>query len=165
MKPWILSVLLFCSFEEYGNGFVNMASNGRVTQAFAVRGDCNINNDSADERSIVSRSDFFNRVIIASVAAIPVVVGDASGAFGEDIIWQTGKMPIIPGQKTKDKSDVSGTRKDPNFLRSLADCKSQCEKTSTPEGYAKPKEECLSDCQDICCTTYQQCTFGIVPRI
>ena len=86
----------------------------------------------------------------------------------EDTIWMTGKMPKIPGQKPKDKSDVTGTRKDPNFLRSLSDCKNQCENmtgASSNAGYAKGKEECLSECQDICCTTYQQCTFPIVQRI
>jgi hypothetical protein len=86
----------------------------------------------------------------------------------EDTIWMTGKMPIIPGQKPKDKSDVTGTRKDPSFLRSLSDCKNQCENmtgASSNSGYAKGKEECLSECQDICCTTYQQCTFPIVQRI
>ena len=86
----------------------------------------------------------------------------------DDTIWMTGKMPMIPGQKPKDKSDVAGTRKDPNFLRSLSDCKNQCENmtgASNNAGYAKGKEECLSECQDICCTTYQQCTFPIVQRI
>jgi hypothetical protein len=79
--------------------------------------------------------------------------------------WMTGKDPIIPGQKSREKGDVSGTRKDPKFLRSLSDCKSQCENTSGSDGLARPKDECLSDCQDICCTSYQQCTFAIVNRI
>ena len=81
-----------------------------------------------------------------------------------DIIWKTGKSPIVPGQKPRDKSDVKGTRKDPSFLRSISDCKSKCENTPGPEGLAKSKEECLAECQDICCTTYEQCTFAIVPR-
>jgi hypothetical protein len=80
-------------------------------------------------------------------------------------IWLTGKDPIIPGKKPRDKNDITGTKKDPNFLRSISDCKSQCERTSGPDGFARTKDECLSDCQDICCTTYQQCTFGIVNRI
>lgn len=80
-------------------------------------------------------------------------------------VWKSGKAPVIPGQKPKDKNDVTGTRKDGNFLRSISNCKSQCEGTNGPDGLARSKEECLSDCQDICCTTYEQCTFGIVPRI
>jgi len=83
----------------------------------------------------------------------------------EPIIWKSGKTPIIPDAKPKDKNDTSGTRKDSSFLRSIATCKGQCENSTDKDGYARSKEECLSDCQDICCTTYEQCTFGIVPRI
>lgn len=83
----------------------------------------------------------------------------------EPTVYKSGKAPIVPGQKPKDKNDTSGTRKDPNFLRSISNCKSQCENSTGSDGYARSKEECLSDCQDICCTTYEQCTFGIVPRI
>jgi hypothetical protein len=101
----------------------------------------------------------------ASIAATLAVVLSAEHACAEDTLWITGKAPKIPGQKQKDKNDVSGTRKDPNFLRSLSDCKGQCERTPTSDGYAKSKEDCLSECQDICCATYEQCTFGIVPRI
>lgn len=80
-------------------------------------------------------------------------------------IYKSGKTPIVPDQKPKDKNDTSGTRKDTSFLRSISNCKSQCETVVGSDGYARSKEECLSDCQDICCTTYEQCTFGIVPRI
>eukprot|EP00591_Stephanopyxis_turris_P000949 CAMPEP_0195521056 /NCGR_PEP_ID=MMETSP0794_2-20130614/17864_1 /TAXON_ID=515487 /ORGANISM="Stephanopyxis turris, Strain CCMP 815" /LENGTH=164 /DNA_ID=CAMNT_0040650517 /DNA_START=179 /DNA_END=673 /DNA_ORIENTATION=- len=78
--------------------------------------------------------------------------------------WLTGKMPVIPGEKPRDPKDTKGTKKDPNFLRSISDCKSQCENTPGPDGYSRAKEDCLSDCQDICCSTYQQCTFSIIPR-
>lgn len=83
---------------------------------------------------------------------------------GEYTIWKTGRAPIVPGQKPRDKDDVKGTRKDPNFLRSVADCKGKCENTPGSDGLARTKEECLTTCQDICCTTYEQCTFAIVPR-
>lgn len=89
----------------------------------------------------------------------------ANAAEMEPTIYKSGKSPIVPGQKPKDKNDVAGTRKDSTFLRSISACKSQCEQTNGPDGYARSKEECLSDCQDICCTTYEQCTFGIVPRM
>ena len=98
-------------------------------------------------------------IIFSAAAAAPAL------AAAEDTIWLTGKAPKVPGQKPKDKSDVSGTRRDPKFLRSLADCKNQCENSAAPDGYAKSKEDCLSECQDICCTTYEQCTFAIVPRM
>jgi hypothetical protein len=86
----------------------------------------------------------------------------AAASDGGPTIWLTGKAPRAPGQKPQDKSDTRGTRKDPSFLRSISDCKSQCEQSSGT--LARTKEECLQDCQDICCTTYEQCTFAIVPR-
>jgi hypothetical protein len=97
-----------------------------------------------------------------AVAAAPPA---SAGSDRKDTIWLTGKDPVVPGQAPRDKNDVKGTRKDPNFLRSLADCKTQCENPAGSDGLARTKETCLSECQDICCQTYQQCTFGIVPRI
>lgn len=41
----------------------------------------------------------------------------------EPIIWKSGKTPIVPGKKPKDKNDTSGTRKDGDFLRSISNCK------------------------------------------
>lgn len=123
------------------------------------------NHNSIDE---TSRRRFFCKV--GSVLAVMIPTVQPGHAIEkpkpDDTIWMTGKMPMIPGQKPKDKNDVTGTRKDPNFLRSLSDCKNQCENmTGSNNGYAKEKDECFSECQDICCTTYQQCTFPIVQRI
>ncbi len=87
-----------------------------------------------------------------------------SSGGGEYTIWKTGRAPIVPGQKPREKDDVKGTRKDPNFLRSVSDCKAKCENTPGPDGLSRSSTECLSACQDICCTTYEQCTFAIVPR-
>ena len=87
-----------------------------------------------------------------------------SSGGGEYTIWKTGRAPIVPGQKPREKDDVKGTRKDPNFLRSVSDCKVKCENTPGPDGLSRSSTECLSACQDICCTTYEQCTFAIVPR-
>mmetsp|Transcript_55635 Transcript_55635/g.65016 ORF Transcript_55635/g.65016 Transcript_55635/m.65016 type:complete len:178 (+) Transcript_55635:53-586(+) len=78
--------------------------------------------------------------------------------------YLTGKAPKVPGEKEKDKSDTKGTKRDPSFLRSISDCKGKCESTNGPDGLARSKEDCLSDCQDICCTTYEQCTFAIIAR-
>ena len=83
---------------------------------------------------------------------------------GEYTIWKSGRAPIVPGQKPRDKDDIKGTRKDPNFLQSLADCKGKCENSPGSDGLARTKEECLTACEDICCTTYEQCTFAIVPQ-
>lgn len=87
-------------------------------------------------------------------ATSPAAAAAADG--GATTFYKSGKAPIVPGQKPKDKSDTKGTRKDPDFLRSVADCRSQCQSTNGPDGLAKAKEDCLSECQDICCTTYEQ---------
>ena len=101
-------------------------------------------------------------VATTNLSSLPVSAADPA----QSTIWLTGKTPKVPGQKPKDKNDTRGTRKDSGFLRSISDCKNQCENSGAgPDGFAKSKEECLSECQDICCTTYEQCTFAIVPRI
>jgi hypothetical protein len=87
----------------------------------------------------------------------------ATDESGQATIWLSGKAPRVPGKKPT--NDVSGSKKDPNFLRSISDCKNQCENSAGADGMSRSKEECLSECQDICCTTYEQCTFAIVPRI
>ena len=112
--------------------------------------------------NISSRREWTRNILTSIIATTPLV---ASAADSGDTIWKTGKSPQIPGQKTKDKSDTKGTRKDPSFLRSIADCKGKCENSPGPDGLAKSSTECLSECQDICCTTYEQCTFAIVPRL
>ena len=101
------------------------------------------------------------KMILGTTAT--ALVGSATPVHAEEekTIW----LSKVPGKKPRDKGDYSGTKKDPKFLRSISDCKSQCENTPGPDGLARSKEDCLSDCQDICCTTYEQCTFAIVPRI
>ena len=84
-----------------------------------------------------------------------------------DTLWLTGKPPQKPGQSTttkKSDSSVAGTRKDPNFLRSMADCRNQCENTVDADGYPRQRDECLATCQDVCCTTYEQCTASVKIR-
>ena len=102
--------------------------------------------------------------VTITTAAAATAQKAAAASDGGPTIWLTGKAPRVPGQKPQDKSDTRGTRKDPSFLRSISDCKSQCEQSTGPGTLPRTKEECLQDCQDICCTTYEQCTFAIVPR-
>ena len=101
----------------------------------------------------------------ASMVVMKPSIALAADENSKATIYRTGKAPIVPGQKPQDKNDVKGTKKDPNFLRSIADCRNQCLNTAGPDGLAKPMEDCLSECQDICCTTYEQCTFAITPRL
>lgn len=121
-------------------------------------------NDTPKYRTTTTRRAWFQSIAKISMVAA-VGPPPAWAAANDDAIrWITGKEPIRPGQKKK-SNDVSGTRKDPNFLRSIADCKNQCENAASTGLLAKSKEDCLSECQDICCRTYSQCTFAIVPRI
>ena len=48
---------------------------------------------------------------------------NAAESSSKDTIYITGKAPKVPGQQAKDKNDLSGTKKDPKFLRSIAECK------------------------------------------
>lgn len=118
---------------------------------------------SSRQSTQLSRVDVLRTGFFAATA---LLVGPSPAAAADQkTIYLSGKAPKVPGAKPKDKNDTSGTRKDPNFLRSIADCRSQCEAKSSQEGSFKTKEDCLSECQDICCTTYEQCTFNIVPRM
>jgi hypothetical protein len=37
--------------------------------------------------------------------------------------YYTGKQPVTPGGKPREKGDVKGTKKDPQFLLSISQCK------------------------------------------
>ncbi|GKY94118.1 hypothetical protein MPSEU_000377900 [Mayamaea pseudoterrestris] len=104
-------------------------------------------------------------VCLVPLTCLPLPSNAAISSNVPGTVWLTGKYPQIPGQKPHEKSDVKGTRRDPSFLRSISDCKSQCERNTGADGLARAKEDCLSECQDICCDSYEQCTFAIVPRI
>jgi len=140
--------MIFC---RYVNGFAPGSP-----QSVKTRTGSRLSALAADECRDTSRRDLIGSMLLTT-AAIPL----SANAVEEKTQWITGKTPKIPGQKPKDPNDTRGTRKDPGFLRSISDCKSQCENANG----SKSKEDCLSECQDICCTTYEQCTFAIVPRI
>lgn len=106
----------------------------------------------------------FTALITGAGSIATITSNPEQSNAADDIIWKTGRAPQIPGQKPKDKGDVKGTKKDPSFLRSISDCKSKCENSYGPDGLSRSASECLSSCQDICCTTYEQCTFNITPR-
>ena len=137
--------------------FVLPSSDKRPTISMGLSSD----SDNTDQQT--NRRDALRSATTGMMALL--VAPTMATATEEKTIWLTGKAPKVPGQKPKDKGDYSGTKKDPNFLRSISDCKNQCEKTLDADGLAKSKDDCLSECQDICCTTYEQCTFAIVPRI
>jgi hypothetical protein len=102
---------------------------------------------------LVSRLDVFQSAGFLALSTILIQPLQVNAATEEKTVYLSGKPPKVPGAKPKDKSDFSGTRKDPAFLRSLSQCKSECESTG------KAKDDCLSECQDICCTTYEQVRY------
>lgn len=123
------------------------------------------NQDNGSTLDLESRRSFFAAVTMQVGLMGAVSNAMAASATGEPTVYRSGKEPIVAGQKPKDMNDAKGTRKDPDFLRSIADCKNQCLNTPASDGLSRAKEDCLSECQDICCSTYEQCTFNIVPRI
>jgi hypothetical protein len=58
--------------------------------------------------------------------------------------------------------ETAGTKKEISYLRCLSDCLAQCKKP----GYGREKDaaECLEQCQDFCCSSYEQCTYTLKPE-
>lgn len=74
----------------------------------------------------------------------------------EERRWVSGRSDPIR-KTSKDKPD--GTKKDPKFLTCLNDCVPRC--LGPPGAVMKERADCLLECQDECCTTYEQCTATI----
>jgi hypothetical protein len=70
-------------------------------------------------------------------------------------IYRSGKNPDPLSNSNKDSK--VGTKKDINFLRCMSNCKSQCQMP----GEGLVKTDCVQDCQDQCCDSYEQCSFKI----
>lgn len=180
MRRLVVLLFTWCYCYDYnviGFQFQRIANCVRTTKLLSQSRESDRHlggpNVSRPSPAVLSRKRWIQRYLslgIGVVSGVATMSHDAANAAPnssdqKDTLWLTGKEPVVPGQAPRDKNDVKGTRKDPNFLRSIADCKNQCENSTGPDGLARTKEECLSECQDICCQTYQQCTFGIVPRI
>ena len=70
-----------------------------------------------------------------------------------NVIYKSGKNPI----PVNANDPIVGSKKDINFLRCMSNCKSKCQLPG--EGLAKA--DCVQDCQDQCCDSYEQCSFKI----
>ncbi|KAL7529636.1 hypothetical protein ACHAXR_003067 [Thalassiosira sp. AJA248-18] len=165
----IVWICLVC--QESCSAFSTPQSNARAITSPKTLMQLSAHHDGNDDATLSSRREWTHRVFSSIIATSSVaILGSTSqpppalAADGGDTIWKTGKAPIVPGQKPKDKGDTKGTKRDPGFLRSISDCKGKCENSPGPDGLAISSQDCLSKCQDICCTTYEQCTFAIVPR-
>ena len=86
-------------------------------------------------------------------AATPAAI---AGSDGAPKLWLSGKSdPLRPTSKDK----LDGTKKDPKYLSCLNDCVPRCQ--GPPGSPAKERSDCLLECQQECCSTYEQCTYTI----
>uniref|UniRef100_A0A7S2UWJ7 SREBP regulating gene protein n=1 Tax=Fibrocapsa japonica TaxID=94617 RepID=A0A7S2UWJ7_9STRA len=95
-------------------------------------------------------------VATALAASLGVILPPAFSPAdaADERLWLSGK-----GDKPKDSKDTKGTKKDINFLRCLSNCLAVCQKPTS--GVQRDRSECLEDCRDECCQTYEQCTYTI----
>ena len=90
-------------------------------------------------------------LLVASSGLVPPAMGaDAPRR------WVSGRSDPI--RKTS-KDSVEGTKKDPKYLSCLNDCVPRC--LGPPGSQTKERIDCIAECQDECCFTYQQCTYTI----
>ncbi|KAL7521773.1 hypothetical protein ACHAWX_006454 [Stephanocyclus meneghinianus] len=171
MKPKITAVFSLtwmlshhCAGFSIPSGRENPSSTQKSTTPSSIDVQLQKSNPNIRRRELTKSiaSSLLSAGLFGATAGIPERAAWATSDGAT--VWKTGRAPEVPGQKPKDKGDTRGTKKDPNFLRSVADCKGKCENSYGPDGLARSSAECLSACQDICCTTYEQCTFAIVPR-
>ena len=93
-------------------------------------------------------------ILITSVLAFgPIDTAIAADAKKPLLTYKSGKSPTAANPN----DPKQGTKKEPSFLRCVSNCKSDCQKPG--EGLAK--NDCVSDCQDQCCASYEQCSFKI----
>lgn len=93
-------------------------------------------------------------ILITSVLAFgPIDTAIAADAKKPLLTYKSGKSPTAANPN----DPKLGTKKEPSFLRCVSNCKSDCQKPG--EGLAK--NDCVSDCQDQCCSSYEQCSFKI----
>lgn len=95
--------------------------------------------------------------------AVLITASILSFGFMDKAIAAETKTPVLTYKSGKSPTGVNqndpkkGTKKEPSFLKCVSNCKSDCQKPG--EGLAK--NDCVSDCQDQCCSSYEQCSFKI----
>ena len=127
----ILGIVIISSTIQYGcHGFTTISPTRKIHSTNfleAIRG--SIEHDNDEESLVSSRRSFFKQVVTSSLLIGGGLVlpqnesALAASTATEPTIWKSGKEPIVPGKKPRDKNDVSGSRKDPDFLRSVSTCK------------------------------------------
>jgi len=81
--------------------------------------------------------------------------GQEAGDKAATLVFKSGKNPV----RNVDKEDKTGTKTDKKFLKCLSGCKSTCEQPTG--GPAVQRVDCIQDCQDQCCDSYEQCSYKI----
>jgi hypothetical protein len=104
-------------------------------------------------RKVIMRNIATSSIALASFIAVQTPIETALAADAKVLIYKSGKSPTPPNQSDPKK----GTKKDSTFLRCISDCKTRCQRPG--EGLAK--NDCVQDCQDQCCASYEQCSFKI----
>ncbi|KAJ1624362.1 hypothetical protein T492DRAFT_844789 [Pavlovales sp. CCMP2436] len=99
---------------------------------------------------VTSRRGLAARVL---APAALLVAGPATSRATE---WLSGRTP---GGKPKD-GDPTGTKKDSRYLRCLSNCLPSC--IGGPSGVQRERSDCLQQCQDECCQSYEQCSYRAV---
>lgn len=101
--------------------------------------------------AIALSSFIFNCAMSSSPVLALDAASSATTSSKAPIIYKSGKSPEgLPSSKADSKKDIS-------FLRCISQCKSDCQKPG--EGLAR--RDCVQDCQDQCCESYEQCSFKI----
>ena len=100
---------------------------------------------------------FIAKILLSSSLLCLPMTSHTMPAFAVDtkanLIYKSGKNPV-----PIDANDPTiGSKKDISFLRCMSNCKSKCQLPG--EGLAKA--DCVQDCQDQCCDSYEQCSFKI----
>jgi hypothetical protein len=87
-------------------------------------------------------------LITSQSCYFPVIAADISSST---ILYKSGKSPEgLPIKKSDSKKDIT-------FLRCISDCKTKCQLPGQGIG----KVDCIQDCQDQCCNSYEQCSYKI----
>ena len=124
------------------------------------RNNYGVANDVQETRRRFLNAATMNVCLVGAATVAPSFAATTESSSSQQLATATkyisGKSPQVPGETNKPDKSTKGTRKDPDFLRSIADCKNECQSTPGPDGLARSKEDCLSECQDICCKTYEQ---------
>ena len=97
---------------------------------------------------------------ITGMAVMAPLPGTDSLVWAEDksksaLVYKSGKSPV-----QEDPNDPKvGSKKEKRFLKCISSCKSDCQAPSG--GLATSSLDCIQDCQDKCCDSYEQCSYKL----